>query len=452
MSSGLPEIVLQVEQADGRIRCTGFSGVPAARASWVAVVSSGSAAARQHAEALGSELETALLASSPVVQAAVIDCPDPPETFDPARYSDRRKVLALVGSRDRPFDDLPWYANWDSERDEACVMTVLPPGSFLDFFEPAIQNNPSHVLLRTNASRWQRAIGEALPALMARADITSLSPRCFISYRRLETQAIAAQLFDQLAHEGFDVFLDRYSIPAGFDFQRRLTQELEDKSMVVLLESRFLHTSKWTQHEIDYVKRNRLGLATLRMPDVQPTERVRSATIGAHVDLDANDFVRAPDLVANPDDPQAQILAWPALTDAAVQRVVAAIKRAHAEALFLRRHRLRQDVVWALRSVGLKATDQSVGPIVVSTDSDTHLVWLTTRPPEVDDFQSLWVAHLTRADLSPSPNGLIVGPRAAQEPDRLQRLDWLHRVTDCLSFDEGNLIDFARRVKNQQWH
>ena len=72
---------------------------------------------------------------------------------------------------------------------------------------------------------------------MSRADITTEITRIFISYRRLETLPVALQLFDRLTHEGFDVFLDRFSIPPGYDFQRRLNQELEDKSMVILLES-----------------------------------------------------------------------------------------------------------------------------------------------------------------------------------------------------------------------
>jgi TIR domain len=105
-------------------------------------------------------------------------------------------------------------------------------------------------------------IRDAAPSLLSRADVTSSESLIFISYRRLETLPFALQLFDRLTHEGFEVFLDRFSIPPGFDFQRRLTRELEDKSMVLLLESTGVKDSKWIQHEIDFAKRTRLGFYT----------------------------------------------------------------------------------------------------------------------------------------------------------------------------------------------
>ena len=50
----------------------------------------------------------------------------------------------------------------------------------------------------------------------------------FVSY--------ADQLFDALTHARFDVFFDRFRVDPGVDFQRRLTEELAHKSMVLLLE------------------------------------------------------------------------------------------------------------------------------------------------------------------------------------------------------------------------
>jgi hypothetical protein len=69
----------------------------------------------------------------------------------------------------------------------------------------------------------------------------------------------------------------------------------------------------------------------------------------------------------------------------------------------------------------------------------------------VEDFRSVFTALAAKAKLIPTSRGLIIGPQAALEPDRRRRLDWLHQVSNCLSFDEGNLPDFARRVKNGQW-
>jgi hypothetical protein len=251
---------------------------------------------------------------------------------------------------------------------------------------------------------------------------------------------------------GFEVFLDRFSIQAGYDFQQRLTQELEDKSMVVLLESRHLAASKWTQHEIDFAKRRRLGLATSRMPDVDDLEALRSTTIGPVLKLDGGkDFVGSPRTVPDPGQLGSTVLEWPALTKHVENRAVAAIKEAHADALFRRRHRLRTDLAEALRNEGIAADDATVGPMRVSHPPDEHLVWLTTRPPDVDDFRWLYAADADRTKPTSGSRALIVGPQAAQEADRQQRLSWFHTVSRCLSFDEGDLAGFARRVKARQW-
>ena len=66
------------------------------------------------------------------------------------------------------------------------------------------------------------------------------------------------------------------------------------------------------------------------------------------------------------------------------------------------------------------------------------------------DFQSVYGARIERKSKDTS-KGLIVGPLAALEPDRQERLKWLHTVSQCLSFDEGDLAKFADRVKTGNW-
>jgi hypothetical protein len=221
--------------------------------------------------------------------------------------------------------------------------------------------------------------------------------------------------------------------------------------MVVLLESARLRDSLWTQHEIDFIKRNRLGLASLQMPDLAPADALPSVTIGPRIKLQKQDFSAEPAQVEDPAEPGPRFSQWPALKESVLDDVITQIKTAHSEALFRRRHTLRADLVVALKEAGLKAEYRALGPLEVSNDTDAHLVWLTTRPPEVDDFRSVYTAHFARTTRSGGSRGLIVGPRAAQEPDRLDRLAWLHRVSECLSFDEGNLAEFAKRIKEGQW-
>lgn len=446
------DIILQTETADGVYRCQGFSGVPAARRAWICLQSSGAEDTLASVNAVSTELMAVLLGSSPAVALSEMPCGVTPNTFRPVDYPDRKKVLMLLGSPDHPIPDRPWYETWRDEAQESSVMTAIPPGDFPDMFAASIrQQDPPHWLMGINASRWQKRPAEVLAGLMARAEITSAASRVFLSYRRLEAHLPAVQLFDRLTHEGFEIFLDRFSIPEGLDFQRRLRQELEDKSMVVLLESKFLKDSKWTQHEIDFAKQYRLGLATVRMPDVRESDRIVSTTIGTHLDLQASDFVGGPRLVSREGDP-GSMYEWPELREEALVKVVAAIKQAHAEALFDRRHRLRNDLRIALRSAGLEPGDEEVGPLLVGHGANEHMIWITTRPPELSDFQGIYAAHVARYGETSIPRGLIIGPRAAQEPDRLARLQWLHRITESLSFDEARLDDFAQRVASGTWH
>ncbi len=437
MSDPTCEIVLQIEDATGRFACKGFRGVPAGQRSWIALVSDGSDRGRNHVSDLAREIETALRASSPEVDCADVDCPAAPEDMKPEEYPGRRKVLVLVGG-DQPFTDKPWYARWGSDRQQSCLMLVLPPGQYAAHFDAALPDE--HLLHRVNAATWKNSIGEALPAILARAEITAGTSRVFISYRQIETLPLGLQLFDRLTEEGFDVFLDRFSIPPGFDFQRRLTQELEDKSMVVLLESKSLKTSKWTQHELDFAKRHRLGVIALRMPCVKDV--LAGVSFDAREDLKKTDFVAPPVQVVDPRTREKHDQ-WPELKDEPLDRVVSRIKTTHAQALFRRRHRLRIDVVAGLKAAGIDTEHDAVGPLYVG--KSRHVVWLTTRSPEVDDFKSLHGARKAVVPPDRDRRGIIVGPMAALEPDRQEKLEWLHDVTCCQSFDEGNLPAFVQQ-------
>lgn len=442
------DVLLQTEEAACHFHCRAFTGVPAARRSWITIVSSGSDQGRQYVRELASELEAVLSASSPEVASKPEACPCNPSELDAAQYPGVRKVLVVVGSQDQPIQDQAWFDKWYSDEHDGAVMTVLPPGRYEELVVEAIHGNPDHLLNRINAARWEKKIREVLPALLARADITTASTRVFISYRRLETLPLALQLFDRLTHEGFDVFLDRFSIQFGYDFQRRLNQELEDKSMVILLESKGLKDSKWTQHEVDFAKRNRLGLLAVRMPDVSPADLM--ASISKRLSPAASEFDGKVTQV--PTEKKGVLVdQWPPLKKDALDSVVSELKQAHAEALFSRRHRLRGDIVQALLQEGLQTKYESSGPLRITDEGKSHLLWPTTRPFEVEDFRELHTAHAASNPPAGS-RALLVGPKAAQEPDRLARLEWLCTVTACVAFDEGNLAEFARRVAKGEWN
>jgi hypothetical protein len=456
------DVLLQVEQADGTFRCWAFTGVPAARPSWIALVSTGSATGLGYLSDLETELKTILHNSSPEITEEEVPCTVLPSQMNAADYPTRRKLLVLAAAQDAPFQDVPWYNNWSSDDFDAAVMTVIPGPNLQKYLSEEITAK-DHLLRRTNAKSWSGdtpdgKISEVVPALLSLADISSQMTRIFISYRRLETLPVALQLFDRLIHEGFEVFLDRFTIPPGFDFQRRLNQELEDKSMVILLESLLLKNSDWTLHEINFAKRFRLGLACVRMPDVKDEDILPALRGRPRFDLNGkpkpdstdqppSDFEQDPLPRQDLDkEPAEYWMEHQRLTKAAEDRVVTFIKREHANALFARRQRLRTDVANAFAANGIQVMAGSVGPLSVQVGDQQHLIWITTRPPEVDDFRNLHGAHLARVKEKISGRGALVGPQAALEPDRRKRLTWLEERTECLSFDEAKLSEFASKV------
>lgn len=444
MTAEAYDIVLQAEDADGGFRCRGFAGVPAASRSWIAIVSSGGTEGRASVGQLATEIEDALLGSSPEVTVCDIDGSLAPPEIKPENLPDRLKLLIVVGAGDHKIEDRSWYHTWQSDEHESGLMIVLPSGAYESFFDESLlgEEKATHLLRRINTATWSEKIAEILPSVFGRAEITSSINRIFISYRRLETLPLALQLFEALVEARFDVFLDRFSIPPGYDFQRRLTQELEDKSMVVLLESRLLKTSKWTQHEIDFAKRRRLGMIALRMPDVEDRDLLASVTPDLRVPLEKPGFKAKGPVKVTID--KVDIDQWQELEPDTLVEVIREIKKTHALALFRRRHRLRIDIVSALKAKGVDVQHSAVGALNIVRGDETHVIWPTARPPEIEDFRSVYGARVRKdKEQSARSSATIVGPLAALEPDRQRQLDWLRDVSACKVFDEGNLPEFV---------
>ena len=74
--------------------------------------------------------------------------------------------------------------------------------------------------------------------------------RLFISYRRIEAQSVAIQLYEKLDDAGFDVFLDTRGVPPAVDFQSVLWHRLADSDVVVLLDTPKFRESRWTREEL----------------------------------------------------------------------------------------------------------------------------------------------------------------------------------------------------------
>jgi len=62
------------------------------------------------------------------------------------------------------------------------------------------------------------------------------------------------------------IVLDHFRIPPGVNFQSRLTEELGNKSMVLLIESANILDSEWTTYESTWRRPASLGIFALHVP------------------------------------------------------------------------------------------------------------------------------------------------------------------------------------------
>jgi hypothetical protein len=422
---GGAQVVLQSEEPGGGTSCVGFTGLPLVNPAFIAVVHAGSPDGSASAAALRQELELEVQALDLHVQSFSLPChgsaPDPIGCHAQLEPS-CRKLLVLVGDDHTPMPPRSEFEPWTKADPTYAVLPVFPLAAkarVTSLLPPEFHG--------VNVEFWSRSVVEAIPGALALAGLTTDSPRIFISYRQKESAALAMQLFDALAHENFDVFLDHYRIAPGVDFQSRLTQELGDKSMVLVLESAGILDSEWTSYEINVAKQCGLGIFALHPPGGVEVpgvdEEVRSR-------LDGRDFAGG------------AFSAVAALAPAALAAVVDRVKREHDRAFVRRRRVLRTSFEDALLLEGVG--DYSFDPYgILHVDlpgTGEYRVWLTPRPPELEDF------HTTSLHSRAPIRGVVIGLSRLMEPSRMRRTDWLANLCQLRLVDEGRLKDAAAAI------
>jgi|GEM_PF-5114026 len=329
--------------------------------------------------------------------------------------------LPQPGTWPSPSAEALWLNNWGQANWE--VIPAMPAGS-------RVASNLPKEWQGINVFFWTRHPSEALWAAMQRAGLTPEESRLFISYVRRDTTPVADQLFRTLTEQGFDVFLDRCSVPVGVQFQERLMQDLCDKAMVVFLNSAGVSNSHWVTEEIALIKTYRLGLLELRFPGGQQ-----------RLDID-------PDFTQKLDDPSDLEPAGPAyapgeqkLSDASLRNVVERIKESHGRALHRRRYELIDNFAAALTAAGKSAQVLSDGTFVLpaSASHGETVVGLTTRLPELGDFCSL---H-QRGGISATRTGWLISPSPFFIAQRQAHVSWLGGLSNIQHANEAQMTQLA---------
>lgn len=248
------------------------------------------------------------------------------------------------------------------------LMRDSEPGKVSEKLPPSIR--------RVNAADWHEARGLAIATLLRMLGLGEPERKVFLSYFQRESTPIAVQLHTRLAQAQFEVFLDRFAVPPGDDFQRRLDEDLGDKAFVLLIESPGLRTSHWVEHEIAYAHSHRIGVLAVTLPGTADAQLVPAVDEAFRVRLEPHDL----------EDGE--------LTPEALLRVLDRVELAHARELRRRREQLLGSLRDKLFMDGCTCEPVAEWAVLATAPGKKSTVFLVTpRRPRADDLYELNVVH-----------------------------------------------------------
>ena len=155
------------------------------------------------------------------------------------------------------------------------------PGS-LNIVAPALIPGCSHAaafgntvpaISKLNNVGWS-GNPSTLAAVVLRFALLNPRPGLFIAYRRADSANLVDQLHDELTHNGYRVFLDRFSGTPGRYFPQELAEEMADKAVLLVIETPSILNSRWTLWEVAFAHRYRLGLLALNISQAPKLSRI----------------------------------------------------------------------------------------------------------------------------------------------------------------------------------
>jgi hypothetical protein len=375
--------------------CVGYVDIPLMQPTRLLLI--GDAGASTNVDRLRAALEQEF---SPLSQGGTVPCGGPDgldcwATETPAA----RNILLVIANDNPPGGPLEIFVqDWLNRGFEA-----------FGFFESGL--NPDVVLPAVLHSRlavtWQVDVCEVTGEIVDIAVMGLEDRRIFISYSRRDGSATAERLADILTELRFDVFLDRFRIPPGADLMERISDELVDKAMVVVVETPGAVGSQWVRYEVSTAISRRLGLAAVNLVGVSPLQGI--------------------DEMARCRDNNKGVLSKFLLEQ-------------HRSQMSDKRQNLMQSV-W--RSLSREMGRASVHPVAdgfrVETPSTRYAITVQTRPADLHRFR---ITHERAGAAAP----VLIHPQP-QRADRRRDLSWLSQASGVAEVDEGLIDQAAREIR-----
>ena len=285
-----------------------------------------------------------------------------------------------------------------------------------------------------NIAFWHNSIEELALTALARAGVTSLDRRVFISYRRVDTEPMAQQLRVALEAHNFDVFLDTVSVDPGINFQASLFEQLNDKSMVLMLHSKTFSKSLWTMAEFTYVKEHDLSLLVLRQPSLPPGDPLEQQ-------------YRAGDVIRLADDDLETVSpnTVPTLTQAALTKIITQITEQHDLEMLERLAALRQRTLNALQANQVTYHESIYGASILAesdTGEITYRLFPATRPPGLPELFDASTFVREQGE-----RRIVIGNISAFNEERVRQMDWTVDQRNVSYADVSMVDSLAKQIK-----
>jgi hypothetical protein len=403
------EIIIQLQDQNGHFMCESYINVPCPQSGYIAICFVNTPNAEVNAKILKNELINRILNLGSFVKTNHPPCGGNSVGFLGCKalsVPNNFKLLIIVGDLQSNIV-YPNITNWSND-----VLPVYENSNYLVLPHPF--NTPQ-------AAFWNNNITEVIPTIFGFIGVSEDEFKIFISYRRTETSELAEQLYDRLNHEGFDVFLDRFSINPIINFQNRLYQELADKAMILCIESDNYLNSQWVQLEIAFAKKYRLGIMAINLENSNNIFAPKTLSID-----DENRFnVNRVDFINNN-----------TVNDTKLNEIVNEICIKHSEALYIKKMYLQSSIYIALHLNGYQPIVDNNGFIEFQKNGKTHKIWSTVRPPNLNDYY-----HSDNNSIPSNPPHInIVVGSGLIEDKRKDINDWLCNKSSIEFINEFDIL------------
>ena len=412
LQAGL-QLVVQHPVAGQGGTCRGFTGLPTTSCAWILIEAlhpSGFAAA----EALGNAIaDSALRLGSNALEVAPPCGGNGFGHCHAENQPDCVKLRLLVADTRSIQPAIPPVASaWSSRGPKFVDLPVLVGST-------SVLALPSS-LAGLNALRWTPGDLTGPLDVLRTAGITAERRRVFISYVRADCDRLAEQVFDGLSKRGFDVFVDRFRLEPGIDFQVRLNEELGRMGTVLVLESKGVRRSTWVQYEVNFARKHGLAILALNLP-------------GGHKVPGVSALDRLP-ITTTAFKKSGVELKRPALAD-----VVTKIESAHARTERTRAAYMRDNVSRTLARQGwlAQAFDPS-GNVIARRKVSEHAFRVCSLPAELSDFRSIDRFRSGRSGVA------VIAPASSMSWRTREPVDWLSQRVGTELVDPADFPSFLK--------